>query len=251
MNPNDPVIEVKNLSTELGGQQIHNDLDFTVNKGDIVAIVGGSGSGKTTLFRTILMLEKPLSGSVKVFNSDILDCSEAEKNRIRHRWGVMFQQSALYSSLTILENLLFPLKEFTQLSPSLQREIALLKIALVGLPVNTAMKYPAELSGGMQKRAAVARAIVLDPELIFLDEPASGLDPKSIEALDGLILHLRDALGLTIVMITHDLDSMHRLADKVAFLGEGKVLALDTMDQILENPNPLIQTFFSGVYGST
>lgn len=249
MELSNKVIEVSQLSTQLGNQQIHNNLNFAVKKGDIVAIVGGSGSGKTTLLRTILMLQKPMSGTVKVFNKNVWGCSEAERNSIRHRWGVMFQQSALYSSLTILENLLFPLKEFTQLSPALQREVALLKIALVGLPVDTAMKYPAELSGGMQKRAAVARAIVLDPELIFLDEPASGLDPKSIESLDGLILRLRDALGLTIVMITHDLDSMHRLADKVAFLGEGKVLALDSMDQILENPNPMIQTFFSGVYG--
>lgn len=217
MNHPENVIEVRELKNFVGGYWIHNQLDFNVSRGDIVAIVGGSGSGKTTLLRSILMLQKPISGTIKVFNTELLHGSEQEKERIRRCWGVMFQHGALFSSLTVLENVLFPLKEFTQLNSKLQREIALLKIALVGLPISSATRYPAELSGGMKKRAAVARAIALDPELIFLDEPASGLDPKSIEALDELILHLRDALGLTIVMITHDLGSLDRLADEVAF----------------------------------
>lgn len=240
------IIEVRGLKNLLGGYWIHNNLDFHVNKGDIVAIVGGSGSGKTTLLRSILMLQKPISGTIKVFNTDLLQDSEAAKARVRRRWGVMFQHGALFSSLTVLENVLFPLKEFTKLSPKLQREIALLKIALVGLPINSATKYPAELSGGMKKRAAVARAIALDPELLFLDEPASGLDPKSIEALDELILHLRNALGLTIVMITHDLDSLSRLADKVAFLGKAKVLASGSLEEITKSPQSQVQEFFRG-----
>lgn len=248
MSDSNTVIVVEHLKNYLGGFWVHDDLNFSVDRGDIVAIVGGSGSGKTTLVRTILMLQPPVSGHISVFGVDVWHCTEAMKNRVRKRWGVMFQHSALFSSLTVLENVLFPLREFTRLSPGLQREIALLKICLAGLPVGAAYKYPSQLSGGMKKRAAVARAIALDPELLFLDEPASGLDPKSIEALDALILHLRDALGLTVVMITHDLDSLHRLADKVAFLGHGKVLALQSMDDIVKNPEPLIQEFFSGVF---
>ncbi len=243
------VISVKHLKTFLGGYLVHNDVNLTVDKGDIVAIIGTSGSGKTALLRSILMLQTPASGEISVFGTDTIHSSEQACNRIRRRWGVMFQQSALFSSLSVLENVMFPLKEFTDLAPELQKEIALLKISLVGLPVEAAYKYPAELSGGMKKRVAVARALALDPELIFLDEPASGLDPKSIEALDALILHLRDSLNLTIVMVTHDLDSLHRLADKVAFLGEGQVLALQGIDQIVRNPHPAIQEFFSGVFG--
>lgn len=240
------VIEVKGLKNLLGEHLVHKDLDFNVNKGKIVAIAGGSGSGKTTLVRSILMLQKPLSGTIRVFNTDLLRCSAEDIQHIRRRWGVMFQHSALFSSLTVLENIMFPLSEFTQLNLKLQREIALLKIALVGLPINSATKYPAQLSGGMKKRVAVARAIALDPELIFLDEPSSGLDPKSIEALDELILRLRDSLGLTIVMITHDLSSMGRLVDEVAFLGEGRALAQESLDEIRQNPHPQIQDFFSG-----
>jgi len=250
MRSSETVISVNNLSNRIANHWIHKALNFSVQKGEVVAIVGASGSGKTTLLRSILMLQPPCSGSIEIFGDNIISCSEAERQYIRHRWGVMFQQSALFSSLTVLENILFPLQEFTQLSPQTQREIALLKIALVGLPPDTAVKYPSELSGGMSKRAAVARAIALDPELIFLDEPASGLDPKSIEALDALILHLRSALGLTIVMITHDLDSLWRIADKVAFLGEGKVLAIQHMKELTKNTHPLIQEFFSGTYSS-
>jgi len=244
------IIAVKHLKSYLGGYWVHDDVNLSVQQGDIVAIIGASGSGKTALMRSILMLQQPVAGEIKLFGTDVLHCSEEDRNRVRRRWGVMFQQSALFSSLTVLDNVRFPMQEFSNLSPQLQQEVALLKISLVGLPIDAAYKYPAQLSGGMKKRAAVARAIALDPELIFLDEPASGLDPKSVEALDALILDLRDALNLTVVIITHDLESLHRLADKVAFLGEGRVLALQSLEDVTSNPYPLIQEYFSGVFVS-
>lgn len=241
-----PLIDIVNLENRLGGQLVHKQLNLSINKGEIVGIVGGSGSGKTTLLRSILMLLKPTAGSIKVFGMDILKCSPDTMLEIQHRWGVLFQHNALFSSLTLLENVLFPLHNFTQLSMELQEKIALLKILMSGLPVSAASKYPSELSGGMQKRAGLARAIALDPELLFLDEPTSGLDPQSAAGFDELILDLRKGLGLTVVMVTHDLDSLWRIADRVAFLGEGKVLAALPLPELLKQPHPLIQTYFSG-----
>lgn len=241
------IIEVRKLENVLAGSTVHKDLDFTVKRGTIVGIVGGSGSGKTTLIRSILMLQKPVAGEVKVFGQNLWECNEAEAIRIRERWGMLFQKSALFSSLTLMENVMFPLQEFTDLPDAFIKELAKFKIALVGLPMTACSKLPGELSGGMLKRAAAARAIALDPELLFLDEPTSGLDPKSAQEMDELILKLRNSMGLTIVIVTHDLESLARVTDEVAFIGDGKVLAMEPLKQLEENPHPLIQEYFSSL----
>jgi len=241
---NTPIIEITGVQNELGGQLIHKDINLTIHQHDIVGIIGASGCGKTTLLRNILMLSKPLAGTINVFGIDILHCSATEANIIRQRWGVMFQRNALFSSLTVLENVLFPLREFTQISLKMQREIALLKINMVGLPLSAANKYPSQLSGGMQKRAAAARAIAMDPELLFLDEPTAGLDQHSAYEFDQLILHLRDTMNLTVLVISHELKSLERITDKIAFMAEGKILAYEPFDQIIENPEPIIQDYF-------
>lgn len=243
------VVQITGLSNQFGQQYVHRDLNLTVNRGEIVAVVGNSGSGKTTLLRSILMLLKPTQGEIKVFDIDILRCSAEQAHQIRRRWGVMFQQGALFSSISVLANIMFPLKEFTDLSVNLQKEIALLKLVLVGLSPDVASQYPAQLSGGMRKRVALARAIALDPELLFLDEPTAGLDPASASALDTLILHLRDTLGLTVIMISHDLDTLWRVPDKVAFLGDKKVLAEAPMKELLHADSPEIKAFFAGERG--
>ncbi len=243
------IIDIKNLETKLGGQAIHKNLNLTVNQREILGIVGGSGSGKTTLLRAILMLLRPTAGSIKVFGTEITQCTEQQASAVRHRWGMLFQQNALFSSLNVLENVQFPLVNFTQLPVTVQEQIALLKIALVGLPDTAAIKYPAELSGGMQKRAGLARAIALDPELLFLDEPTAGLDPQSAEALDELVLHLRDNLDLTVVIVTHDLDTLWRISDRVAFLGEGNVLSAAPLAKLMEDSHPSIQAYFKAYRG--
>lgn len=240
-----PLIEVSNLTTRLGGQLVHKALNLTVYQQEILAIVGGSGSGKTTLLRTLLMLQQPESGQVRIFNQSILDCSPAAAAAIQKRWGVLFQKGALFSSLTVLENVMFPIQVFTDLPKELQHEVALLKIALTGLPVDAAHKYPAELSGGMLKRAALARALAIDPELLFLDEPTSGLDPKSAGAFDELILELNQSLKITIVMVTHDVDTLWRVPHRVAFLAEGKALAVLPIADLIKEPHPEIQAFFT------
>jgi phospholipid/cholesterol/gamma-HCH transport system ATP-binding protein len=244
-----PLIKVQDLSNQLSGQWVHKGLDLTVNQGEILAIVGGSGSGKTVLLRTILMLRQATSGKIEVFDVETTQCSEAQAIELRHRWGVLFQHDALFSSLTVLENVQFPLRAFTNLPDEAQEKIALLKIAMAGLAVDVAGKYPSELSGGMQKRAALARAIALDPELLFLDEPTAGLDPQSASTLDELIMDLQKSLGLTVVLITHDLDSVSRLSDRVAFLGDGKVIANLPFKELIKYPHPLIQEYFSGYRG--
>jgi phospholipid/cholesterol/gamma-HCH transport system ATP-binding protein len=249
MTTTQPIIEVKDLKIRLGGTWIHNGLSLDVYRGDNIAIVGGSGSGKTTLLREILMLQRPNHGSVKVFGHELTTANAKTLLAAQQRWGVLFQQSALFSSLTLLENVAFPLEEHTTLSPKTIRELALLKIQLVGLPITSAHKYPSELSGGMQKRAGLARAIVLDPELLFLDEPTSGLDPESAAGFDELILNLQSTLDLTIVMVSHDLDSIWRITNRVAFLGEGKVLAVEPIHELVTNDNKIIKAYFSGPRG--
>lgn len=249
MKDQEPIIEVKNVRIQLGGDWVHKDINLTVNRGEILAIVGGSGSGKTTLLREMLMLQRPDAGSIKIFGQEIMNASSSVQSAIRRRWGVLFQQNALFSSLTLLENTAFPLIEHTNLNKKTINELAALKIALTGLPIDAAAKFPSELSGGMQKRAALARAIVLDPELIFLDEPTAGLDPDSAESLDELILDLQSTMGLTVVIITHDLDTLWHITDRVAFLGEGKVLCVDEMSKLVKHPHKLIQEFFGGKRG--
>ncbi len=243
----EPVIEINKLTTKLGGTIIHRNLDMSVMPGQVIAIVGGSGCGKTTLVRVLLQLIPPTFGTVKLFGVNMAECSEQEVRNVQKRWGMLFQHNALFSSMTVLENILFPLKEFTLIKKPLITEIALLKLSLAGLPSNTANLYPSELSGGMQKRAALARAIALDPELLFLDEPTAGLDPESAASLDELLLHLRNTLGLTIVIVTHDLDTIFRVTDRVAFMGEGRVLAYQPIAELVNNPHPLIKGYFSGV----
>lgn len=249
MNKDNAIIEIKNLKTYLGGAWVHNGINLTIQKGEILGIVGGSGSGKTTLLRAMMHLLKPTSGSIRVFNHDLLSASPATLLAIQRRWGVLFQQNALFSSLTLLENVAFPLHEHTTLDEASIRHLALLKILMTGLPAEAAIKFPSELSGGMQKRAGLARAIVLDPELLFLDEPTAGLDPNTAAGFDELILNLQSTMGLTIVIVTHDLDTLWQVANRVAFLGEGVVLCVDTMPKLVKNSNPLIQEFFSGPRG--
>lgn len=244
-----PIIEIKNVYTNLGGKQIHRDINFSIQQGEIIGIVGGSGSGKTTLLREMLALTMPTSGSIKIFNEEMTTASPEILLNIQRRFGVLFQQNALFSSLTLLENVSFPLKEHTQLDKESIKELALLKILMAGLPLDATYQYPAELSGGMQKRAGLARAIVLDPELLFLDEPTAGLDPYTANGFDELILNLQKTMGLTIVMVTHDLDSLWKVANRVVFLGEGSVLCVDTMANLIRHPHPLIQAFFNGPRG--
>lgn len=239
------IIEVVGLKNYLGTSWVHNDVNFSVKKGEIFAIIGGSGSGKTTILRSILMLLKPTSGSIKVFGKDVTSINEDDANSIRRRWGVMFQHSALFSAMTVLENVMFPMHELANLDTDFIRELALLKIALIGLPMEASLKYPYELSGGMQRRAAAARAIAMDPELLFLDEPTSGLDPLSAKQFDELILYLRDALNLTIVIVSHDVDSMLRTTDRVAFIGGGVVRSIEPIESLMQNKDPFIAEYFS------
>ena len=244
-----PVIDVQHLKTRFGDNIVHDDVCLRVQPGEIFALVGGSGCGKSTLLRAIILLLQPSSGSIKVFGREVLGLSDVEALSMRRRWGVMFERGALFSALTVQENVSMVLKEHTQLSAELIDEVAALKIALTGLPAVAASQYPSELSGGMRKRAALARALALDPELLFLDEPTAGLDPLSASGIDELILNLRDALGLTMMIITHDLDLLWRVADRVAVLGEGRIIEVGTMQELSASQHPLIREYFHGARG--
>lgn len=241
----EPVIEIKGMKNCLGGQWVHTDVNLTVEMGEILAIIGGSGSGKTTILRSLLMLLKPSAGSIKVFGEEIYNLDTEQAFRLRRRWGMLFQHSALFSAMTVLENVMFPMREFTTLDQDFMKELALLKITLVGLSKEAAVKYPSELSGGMQRRAAAARAIAMDPELLFLDEPTTGLDPRGARLFDDLVVFLRDALNLTIVMVSHDIESLKRTTDRVAFVGDGKILSVEPINELMKNKNPLIAEYFS------
>jgi len=238
------IIEIANLDNRFGNNWVHRNLNLDIKKGEIIAIIGGSGSGKTTLIRSVLMLQEPTAGKIKVFGQAIRNISHEAAQKIRSRWGMLFQHSALFSALTVLENIMFPMQELSHLTPTEMQDLARLKIALVGLPAHAAKLYPAELSGGMQRRAAAARALAMDPELLFLDEPTTGLDPISARQFDELIVLLRKSLNLTIVIISHDLASLERCTDRVAFIGDGRVLAVEALDTLKTNPNPLIADYF-------
>lgn len=240
-----PVIEIKGMKNCLGGQWVHTDVNLTVEKGEILAIIGGSGSGKTTILRSLLMLLKPTAGSVKVFGEEIYNLTAHQAFKLRRRWGMLFQHSALFSAMTVLENVMFPMREFTELDPHFMQELALLKINLVGLPKEAVNKYPSELSGGMQRRAAAARAIAMDPELLFLDEPTTGLDPRGARLFDELVVFLRKVLNLTIVMVSHDIESLKGTTDRIAFVGDGKILSVEPFNTLRENKNPLIADYFN------
>jgi len=231
--------------TRFGSQLVHDGLDMRVEQDEVFGIVGGSGSGKSVLLRTILGLQRPQAGVVRIGGADITRMSEDELRQVKEGYGVSFQQGALFSSLTVLENVQLPMVEHLQLSRAALDELALLKIRLVGLTPEACGKYPAELSGGMVKRVALARALALDPNLLFLDEPTSGLDPVSAAAFDELVLFLQKQFRLTIVMITHDLDSIFRTCNRVGVIVDRRMES-DTLDRIVDHKNPWIQAYFHG-----
>jgi phospholipid/cholesterol/gamma-HCH transport system ATP-binding protein len=240
-----PVLEVQGLVNRFGTQLVHDGLDMQVVQDEVFGIVGGSGSGKSVLLRTILGLQRPQAGVVRIGGSDITQMSATQLRAVKGRYGVSFQQGALYSGLTVLQNVQLPMIEHLELTAAARDELALLKIRLVGLPVDAAGKYPAQLSGGMVKRAALARALSLDPSLLFLDEPTSGLDPVSAAAFDDLVLYLQQHLRLTIVMITHDLDTIFRTCNRVGVIVDRRMES-DTLARIVDHPHPWIQAYFHG-----
>ncbi len=243
-----PVIEVRGLRTQFGSQVIHDGLDFQVAPGEIMGVVGGSGTGKSVLLRTIIGLNRPAAGEIVVLGRDTGGLKPAERRAMQRRWGVLFQDGALFSSLTVEQNIEVPLREHTRLGAAFRREIAGLKIALVGLPPDSANKYPAQLSGGMRKRAGLARALALDPEILFLDEPTAGLDPIGAHRFDSLVKELSEALGLSLVMVTHDLDSLHAICDRVSVLIDKRV-RVGTIDELMQLPDAWIQDYFRGPRG--
>jgi phospholipid/cholesterol/gamma-HCH transport system ATP-binding protein len=242
---NTPVIEIRGLVNRFGAQVVHDGLDMTVESGEVFGIVGGSGSGKSVLLRSILGLQRPQSGEVRLLGRELTQMSTAELKEVKANYGVTFQQGALFSALTVRQNVQLPMLEHQQLSPRALEELALLKIRLVGLSDEAAGKYPSQLSGGMIKRAALARALALDPPLLMLDEPTAGLDPISAAAFDELLMDLREQLGLTVVMITHDLDTIFRTCNRVGVIIDRKMTS-DTLENITRNPHPWIQAYFHG-----
>jgi phospholipid/cholesterol/gamma-HCH transport system ATP-binding protein len=247
--PREAVVEVRGLNTSFGAARVHEDVSFSVQRSEIFALVGASGCGKSTLLREAIVLQAPVSGSIRVFGREVVGLTDEQALPLRRRWGVVFERGALFSALTVTENVGMVLREHTSLDARLIGEIAALKIALTGLPADAGAKYPSELSGGMRKRAALARALALDPELLFLDEPTAGLDPLSAAGIDELVRNLRDALGLTIVMATHDLDLLWRTADRVAVLGEHHILGMGTMSELSRSTHPVIHEYFYGPRG--
>lgn len=247
--PAEPIIRLIDIVTRFGDKVVHDGISLDIQRGEIFAIVGGSGSGKSTLMREAVMLHEPSAGTVELFGEDVTHMGEIATLPIRRRIGVMFQYGALFGDLSVLENVGMPLREHTTLRRDLIAEIAGIKLNLAGLHPSVGRLYPSELSGGMRKRAAMARAIALDPELLVLDEPGSGLDPVSAAALDDLILSLKNLLGLTIVIITHDMLSVRRIADRAAFLGDGKLLALGTWSQMTRVDDDRVHAFFAGDRG--
>ena len=243
------VIEVRGLRNQFGSQIVHENLDLDLLQGEILGVVGGSGTGKSVLLRTLVGLNRPQAGSVHLFGQDLLTLAGEPRLALARRLGVLFQKGALFSSLTVRENIALPLIEHAGLSRTDAEELAQLKVALAGLPANAGGKYPTELSGGMIKRAALARALALEPDILFLDEPTAGLDPIGAAAFDQLILTLRDALGLSVFLVTHDLDTLYTICDRVAVLAEKRVLVADRLDVVAATDNPWIHEYFHGPRG--
>ncbi len=244
-----PVL-VEGLRNSFGPHVIHENLDLKVRRGEILGVVGGSGTGKSVLMRSIIGLQPPDEGRVEVLGKAIWEAEPDEEIGVRSRWGVLFQGGALFSTLTVGENVEVPLRQFyPELGDELREEIASFKVQLSGLPENAVDKYPSELSGGMRKRAGLARALALDPELLFLDEPTAGLDPIGAAAFDALTKELKETLGLTVFLITHDLDTLYEICDRVAVLADRQVIAIGTIPELLATDHPWIQEYFNGPRG--
>ena len=244
----DTVIRIRGLVNGFGNKIVHDHIDLDVKRGEVLGIVGGSGSGKSVMLRSIIGLIHPREGEIEVFGKKTGDVEGPEMRELEMRWGVLFQEGALFSSQTVAENIQVPLREYTTMSPELMDQIAAIKLTMVGLPPDTADKYPSELSGGMKKRAGLARALALDPELLFLDEPTAGLDPISANQFDELIKQLQKALGLTVVLVTHDIDTLRAVTDRIAVL-VNKKLVIGTIAELRKNDDPWIKDYFSGVRG--
>ena len=244
-----PIIEVARLQTRFGDHVVHDALNLEVEPGEVMGLVGGSGTGKSVLLNTIIGLKRPEGGQVRVLGVDVHRAGRAERRTLEQRWGVLFQAGALFSALTVKENVEAPIREHTDLPDKLRGEIADLKIALAGLPPDAGAKRPSELSGGMRKRAGLARALALDPEIVFLDEPTAGLDPIGAAEFDELIGELRDVLGITVFMVTHDLDSLHAVCDRVAVLAEKRVVETAPVPELLRSDHDWIRSYFNGPRG--
>ncbi|HDZ37926.1 MAG TPA: ABC transporter ATP-binding protein [Marinobacter sp.] len=243
------IIEVRGLCNRFGRHVVHENLDLDLYKGEILGVVGGSGTGKSVLLRSIVGLNRPSAGSIRVFGKDLDELSDVQRSETEQRFGVLFQRGALFTSLNLVQNIALPLIEHCDLSRSDAEELARMKLALTGLPADSALKYPSELSGGMVKRAALARSLAMDPEILFLDEPTAGLDPIGAAAFDRLIVTLRDALGLTVFLVTHDLDTLYTSCNRVAVLSQKKVLVADHIEKVAKTDDPWVQEYFHGPRG--
>jgi phospholipid/cholesterol/gamma-HCH transport system ATP-binding protein len=249
LQPRPLAISVHDLVVGFGQQTVLDKLSLDVYRGEIIGLVGASGGGKSVLLRTIIGLLPKRQGKIEVLDTDFDASPEDDRQMIGRRWGILFQQGALFSSLTVLQNIQFPMREHLLLSQTLMDQVALAKLEMVGLRETDANKFPSELSGGMTKRVALARALALDPEIVFLDEPTSGLDPISAGEFDSLIKTLQQTLGLTVFMVTHDLDSLHTVCNRVAALAAGKIVAVGPMSEVLVSPHPWVQAYFRGARG--
>tara|TARA_R110000744_G_scaffold220833_3_gene339698 strand:+ start:24790 stop:25563 length:774 start_codon:yes stop_codon:yes gene_type:complete len=245
----DVLISIRGLCTGFGRHVVHDHLDLDIRRGEILGLVGGSGTGKTVLMNAILGLQKYTDGDILFKGRAFSGMKEGERREIESRWGVLFQNGALFTSLTVLENVMAPLREHVDMSIPLMEEIAGMKLGLAGLDATAFDRFPSELSGGMRKRVALARALALDPDILFLDEPTAGLDPIGAAAFDGLILELSRALDLTVLMITHDLDSLYAICDRIAVLADKRVAAVAPLEALMRNPHPWIQEYFHGPRG--
>jgi phospholipid/cholesterol/gamma-HCH transport system ATP-binding protein len=246
MTEDGPIIRIRGLRNRFGAQVVHDGLDLDVRRGEILGVVGGSGTGKSVLLRTIVGLNRPRAGSIEVFGQRIDQLEGAARQAVEQRWGVLFQDGALFSSLTVAQNVQAPMKEHLHLPRELLDGLAAVKISMVGLPPEAGAKYPSELSGGMRKRAGLARALALDPELLFLDEPTAGLDPIGAAAFDELLKRLQRMLGLTVFLVTHDLDTLYAVCDRIAVLADKRVLVVGTMAEMLRHEHPWIREYFHG-----
>jgi phospholipid/cholesterol/gamma-HCH transport system ATP-binding protein len=242
------VIRIQGLVTELGGRVLHNHIDLEVFQGEVLGVVGGSGSGKSVLLRSIIGLQQPTAGTIEVLGRNVADLDGDELVRMQIRWGVLFQDGALFGDQTVAENVQVPLREHTDVPQQLMDEMASVKLSMVGLPPDAAGRYPAQLSGGMRKRAGLARALALDPELLFLDEPTAGLDPISAAQFDALVRDLQRSLRLTVFMVTHDIDTLRATTDRIAVLVDSKI-TIGTIASLRDDPNPWIHEYFTGVRG--